>query len=115
MARCVSSHSGISKIQYPSRKRARIALEKFVAREPGAKMSDFDIYRCRECREIHFGHKKEQPQTDLYGPPLRELPRLEMARLYAAGTPLPAIAEFYRFKDLSVLQDWLRPVMEKLG
>ncbi len=43
---------------YPSHRAARIALRQ-AAEKYGINPNDYDTYRCKDCRQIHYGRKPD--------------------------------------------------------
>lgn len=109
MAQCISSETSLSKVKYKTRREAKIALRNF-ANKHNMNRSEFDVYRCDQCRWVHFGRTGGRQ-----GPPLHQLPRERMAFLYTTGVRVRDLAEAYRVKDVEVLREWLRPFVEEQG
>lgn len=43
---------------YPNHRAARIAL-RHAAEKYGINPDDYDTYRCKDCRQIHYGRKQK--------------------------------------------------------
>lgn len=66
---CHTLVGGIKKRKrsWTSRKRAKIGLRN-VAKRYGFDPNDFEVYRCSECGDYHYGHKEtEEVRTAVMG------------------------------------------------
>lgn len=99
---------------YKSKRACRLAMKR-ACQAYGWNPSQFNIYRCQECGEYHFGRKREyQPMgrqiTDYHSLPLEQI-----ATEYIEGSSARALAEKYGARDHKTLIRYLMPIVEARG